>query len=221
MRPWIPDKQPSLGAAQALAGPLDRVERWKLGVRVRLARQAELAGPEPKVRLGVDLKLVVLAAALGAAGGPFAVARSSVLLLSILLVHESSRAALARALGRSARISISLTGGGTEISGPELRGAAAFGFATIGSLANVAFAIALHWASRRVHHPLAELTLRELSAGHAVWGIAQALPLLPFRAGSDLAAACHPRYAPDTPLRRVGWRLGRCSRSSTCRSPRS
>ncbi|MEI9938284.1 MAG: hypothetical protein WDO69_13775 [Pseudomonadota bacterium] len=192
MRSLIPGKQTSLRSAQTLAGPPDLVDAWKSLVRTKLARQAELAGPEPKVRLQIDVRLVLFAAVFGLAGGPFGTVRSLVLLLSILLVQELSRAALARLLGRSARVSISLAGGRTEISGPELRGRAAFAFAMIGSLGNVALAAVLQIASREVHNSALGQALRELGSGHAVWGIAQALPLLPFRAGSELARRLSP-----------------------------
>ncbi len=187
MRPLIPGKRTPLDAAHALEGPLDLVESWKAGVRFRLARQAELARPTPSMKLQVDLKLVVFAAAFGVAGGPLGVLRSLLLLLSILWVHESSRALLARALGRSARVSLSLAGGQTEISGPELSGAAAFAFTLIGSLANVLLAGALHRVSGHAHDASWGVTLRELATGHAIWGVAQALPLLPFRAGRALS----------------------------------
>jgi hypothetical protein len=192
MRSLIPGKQTSLGSARTLAGPVDLVEAWKIRVRSQLTRQAELTGPGPKVRLHVDVRLVLFAGLFGLAGGPIGAVRSLVLLLSILFVHELSRAALARGLGRSACVSISLAGGRTEISGPELRGAAAFAFTMIGSLGNVVLALVLQVASRRVHDPALGLALRELGNGHAIWGIAQALPLLPFRAGSELARRLSP-----------------------------
>ncbi len=100
MRSLIPGRQTSLGSARTLARPFDLVEGWKLRVRTRLAQQAELSGPEPKVRLHVDV--------------------------------------------------------------------------------------------RRVHDPAFGLALRELGNGHAIWGIAQALPLLPFRAGRGLARRLSP-----------------------------
>ncbi|HEY0468471.1 MAG TPA: hypothetical protein VGC79_29950, partial [Polyangiaceae bacterium] len=140
----------------------------------------------------IDVRLVLFAALFGLAGGPFGSVRALVLLLSILLVHELSRAALARGLGRSARVSISLAGASTEISGPELRGSAAFAFTLIASLANVALGFGLQLASQRIHHPAFGLALHELGTGHLVWGIAQALPLLPFRAGSELARRLPP-----------------------------
>jgi hypothetical protein len=139
MPPLIRSKRGSLGSAKAnLSGPLDLVEQWKMRVRSKLARNAELAGMKPTTAVHVDVRVVVFAAAFGLAGGPIAAIRALVSLLSILLVHEGSRAVLARGLGRSSRSSISLAGGQTEISGPELRGAAALAFTLIGSLGFVA-----------------------------------------------------------------------------------
>ena len=193
MPPLIRSKRGSLGSAKAnLSGPLDLVEQWQIRVRSRLARNADLAGMRPTAALHVDLRVVVFAAAFGLMGGPFAAIRALVSLLSILLVHEGSRAVLARGLGRSSRSSISLAGGQTEISGPELRGAAALAFTLIGSLSNVLVAVALRAVSQRLHDPAWALAIRDLSTGHAVWGIAQALPLLPFRAGTELARRLSP-----------------------------
>jgi len=188
MRPLIPSKRGSLDSAQAhLSASLDLVELWKSRIRSKLARRAELEGAEPKMRIHIDFRVILFAAAFGLAGGPFGAIRSLVTLLSVLLVHETSRAALARWLGRSARVTISLAGGQTELSGPALRGAAAFGFTVVGSLANVLLALVLHARSRYVHDPAWALVLRDLGTAHAIWGIAQALPLVPFRAGTELA----------------------------------
>lgn len=208
MRSLIPGKQTSLGSARSLVGPLDLVEVWKLRVRTALARQAELNGPEPKLRVRLDVRLVLFGALFGLAGGPFGTVRTLVLLLSILLVHELSRAALARALGRSARVSISLAGGRTEISGPELRGSAAFAFTVIGSLANLLLAAVLQLAGRHSHDPAFGQVLRELGTGHAIWGIAQAVPLLPFRAGSELARRLPPALRSGHAIASGGLALG-------------
>jgi hypothetical protein len=187
MRSLIPGKQTSLGSARALASPLDLVETWKRHVLTTLARQAELNSPPRKVRLHVDPRLVLFAALFGLAGGPLGAVRALILVLSILLAQELSRAALARGLGRSARVSISLFGARTEVAGPELLGAAAFAFAVIGSFGNILVAGVLQVASRHCQNAELGLALRNLGEGHAIWGIAQALPLLPFRAGWELA----------------------------------
>lgn len=193
MPPLFPGKRGSLGSAQAHLHPaLDLVERWKTCVRWRLARQAELAGPRPALALQVDWRVVLFAAAFGLAGGPFGALRSLALLLSILLVHEASRALLARSWGRSARVVLSLSGGQTEISGPGLSGAAAVAFTLVGSLGNGLVALLLHALSQRVHDQSSALVLRDLSTGHAIWGIAQALPLLPFHAGMELSQRLPP-----------------------------
>jgi len=193
MWPVIPSKRSPSGAARAsLGAPLDLVESWQSGVRTRLARQAELAGPERTVRVQVDFGVVLFTAAFGLAQGLFGAIRSVVFLLSILLVHEAGRVALARAMGHSSRVSISMAGGETEISQPELQGVAAVGFALVGSLANVLCALALCATSRHLHTPAWALALRNLGTAHAIWGIAQALPLVPFRAGSELARRLSP-----------------------------
>jgi len=208
MRSLIPGKQTEFGSDRTVTGRLDLVEAWKLNVRAMLARQAELNGPEPKLRVRVDARLVLFGALFGLAGGPLGTLRVLVLLLSILLVHELSRAGLARALDRSARVSLSLAGSRTEISGPELRGSAAFAFTIIGSLANVAIAAVLMVASRRVHAPGFSLALRELGNGHAIWGIAQVMPLLPFRAGSELARRLPPHLRSGHAIASGGLAIG-------------
>jgi hypothetical protein len=193
MPPLFPSKRGPLGSAQArLAPALDLVELWKTRVRWKLARQAELAGPRPTLLLQLDWRVLPFAAAVGFAGGPFGAVRSLVLLLSILLVHEGSRALLARVWGRSARALLSLAGGHTEISGPELHGARAVAFTLVGSLGNGLVAVVLQALSQRVHDASFALMLRDLSTGHAIWAIAQALPLLPFRAGTELSRRLSP-----------------------------
>lgn len=193
MRLPFPGKRGSLGSAEATLRPgLDLVELWKTRVREKLARQAELAGPVARLTMLVDSRVVLFAAAFGLVGGPLGALRSLILVLSILLVDEGSRAALARGLGRSCRVSITLAGGRTEMGGPALRGATALGFVLVGCVANVVVALALYALSRHMHGPAMERTLRELSTGHALWGIAQALPLLPFRAGTELARRLSP-----------------------------
>jgi len=108
-------------------------------------------------------------------------------LLTVLLVHELPRAIVARLLGRSSRVVLSETGGKTAVSGAPLTGKAALGFALIGSFANLLVAVTalalLHSGLPASAAPLLKL----MAAGHTVWGVAQLLPIVPFRAGALLS----------------------------------
>jgi hypothetical protein len=105
---------------------------------------------------------------------------------SVLLAQELPRALFARAYGRSSHISFSMAGGNTHVLGRPLQGLLALGFSTVGSVANVAAAGVL-WclAEYGASGELATL-LREFSTCHLLWGLGQALPLIPFRAGEAL-----------------------------------
>jgi hypothetical protein len=101
MPPLFPSKQSSLDSSRAgRREPFDLVESWKVRLLSRLQRSAELAGPKPRLIVRVEPRLVVFAAAFGVAAGPLGAVRSLVLVLSVLLVHELSRAMLARSKER-------------------------------------------------------------------------------------------------------------------------
>jgi hypothetical protein len=165
----------------------DLVEVWKAQVRAGASGQWQTADAKPSVRFSISFGFVLLAGLLGAGSGRYGSFRALVMLGSILLVHESARALLARAFDRSSRVSVTIAGGQTAISGPPLRGGLAFGVASIGSLANVLAALALRATAQRVHEPALATFLHQAAFGHAIWGIAQAVPLAPFRLGAELA----------------------------------
>ncbi|HEY1537422.1 MAG TPA: hypothetical protein VGF76_25550 [Polyangiaceae bacterium] len=142
---------------------------------------------KPTLHFYISFGFVLLAGLLGAGTGRYGSFRTLVMLCSILLVHESARALLARAFGRSSRVSITIAGGQTDFSGPRLPGGLALGLASIGSVANVLVAVVLGTTAQRAHEPALATFLHQAAFGHAIWGIAQALPLAPFRLGAELA----------------------------------
>ena len=181
----------SLQSAAKDSAP-DLVELWKEQARASASSQWRALGAKPSLRFHVSFGFVVLAGVLGARMGQYGSLRSLVLLSSILLVHESARALLARAFGRSCRVSVTITGGQTEISGPPLPSGLALGVACVGSPANVVVALVLRAFAERAHDPALASFLHQAAFGHAIWGIAQALPLAPFRLGAELARRLSP-----------------------------
>ncbi|HEY5372110.1 MAG TPA: hypothetical protein VIK01_00425, partial [Polyangiaceae bacterium] len=59
-------------------------------------------------------------------------------------------------------------------------------------VANVVVAIGLRVIAQRIHDPALASFLHQAAFGHAIWGIAQALPLAPFRLGAELARHLSP-----------------------------
>jgi hypothetical protein len=170
----------------------DPVEEWKLLVRSGLAKGVFADPARPLLTLRVTVGFVVLAALIGAPSGPAGSLATLVILASVLLVHELSRALVASAFGRSSNVVISASGGRTEVLGAPFRGVEAASFATIGSAANAVVAIAAIGITRiGTPHEAAGL-LRALAFSHAVWAGAQLLPIIPFRAGIAIASGLSP-----------------------------
>jgi hypothetical protein len=183
----------SLKSAAGNSTP-DLVELWKARVRAGVSRQWQAAFAKPTMHWHISFGFVLLAGLLGAGLGRYGSFRALVLLSSVLLVHEAARALLARAFGRSSRVSVTIAGGQTDISGPPLSGGLALAVAGIGSLANVVAALALRAIAQRIHEPALAAFLQQAAFGHAIWGIAQALPLAPFRLGAELARRLPPPF---------------------------
>ncbi len=166
----------------------DPVADWKRAVRESLVR--EEAG-----EAGVDLRIspgfVVLAGGLGLPGGPAGVVTTGVVLLSALLAQELPRAVFARACGRSARIELSALGGRIVLSGSALRGASAFAYVTLGTVANLGIALVAFTLSKHVAAGPARM-LAGVAFVHTYWGLAQVLPIVPLRAGRELAERLRP-----------------------------
>jgi hypothetical protein len=175
-----------LHAAQVLSLG-DPVDGWQTATRARL-RQMQGAAQKPRVQLYLSFSFVLFAAAIGSAGGVAGAAEVVVVAASVLCTHELARACLARLLGRSCQISLSIVGGHTEVSGPELKGSAAVGSAMIGSGANLGLAAAAFVALRQLENARNIHLLHQLFLVHAAWAIAQLLPFIPFRAGEAVAS---------------------------------
>jgi hypothetical protein len=182
---------------RALATPcFDAVETWKLNALERArgaAREQQAAGKHfvhVRTTLGFLLLLAVaqlLAWRLGA--------ETAILTLlglpSALLVQEFPRALFARLLGRSSRLLLSASGGQTELFGAPLAGAAQLAFVSVGSLANLLVAAATLLLRQKVTES-AQASLAVLAGCQAAWGLGQALPLMPFRAGLAVTRRLRP-----------------------------
>lgn len=170
----------------------DPVERWKSLVRLRLVARVSPSAPRAEVQISIGF--VLLGLITGMTQGPSESLKMLVILASAVFVQEFPRALLAHALGRSSKVVLSVAGGHTELDGAPLQGIRAFAFASVGSFSNlfVASALLLHGT---VQEP-GSLGVR-LAVCHGVWGLAQLLPLSPFRAGEAVAARLrpHPRFA--------------------------
>jgi hypothetical protein len=170
---------------QALRMSDDLVELWK-NVALKGATEQQESPAPPRLRVTLTAGFALLAGMIGLSCHSVGVLIVPVL-LSVLLVHELPRAMVARFLGRSSRVILSERGGNTAVSGALLTGKAALGFTVIGSFANLVVAItALALVRSRLLVSAAPL-LNLMAAGHAVWGIAQLLPIVPFRAGALLS----------------------------------
>jgi hypothetical protein len=165
----------------------DPVERWKRLVRLRLV--AKVGPSAPRVEIQISAGFVLLGLITGMSQGPAESLKMLLILASAVFVQEFSRALLAYALGRSSRVTLSVAGGHTELTGPHLGGIRGWAFATVGSLSNllVAGALLLHGT---VQEP-GSLGIR-LAVCHGVWGLSQVLPLSPFRAGEAVATRLRP-----------------------------
>lgn len=173
----------------------DPVERWKQLAREHMSNArvpGERGAVPPRIRITYGFAVVTLAIGLrfGVAGPIF----TFVLLSTVLLAQELPRALIAYGLKRSAEVRLSVLGGRTHVYGPELRGVAAFAITTAGSAVNLVTAASCLaiWRTGLTREASALLELWIWS--HAAWGIGQAIPLLPFRAG---CAICERWSAPD------------------------
>jgi hypothetical protein len=165
----------------------DPVERWKHLVRLSLVTRVSPSAP--RVEIQVSIGFVLLGLIAGMSQGPSESLKMLVILASAVFVQEFPRALLAYAFGRSSKVALSVAGGHTELTGPRLAGLRGWAFASAGSLSNllVASALLLHGT---VQEP-GSLGVR-LAVCHGVWGLAQLLPLPPFRVGEALGARLRP-----------------------------
>ena len=177
---------------QLRAAYTDPVDEWKRqalsNVRVGGSEPRDGAGFEVRTRLGFVLVVMVAGAPLGVTGW----AVTLLTLLSVLLVHELPLALSARLARRTACIVLSASGSDTELSGPPFSSRKALALSTLGSLANVAVGIVLVQLVRRGLAGGAGPLLSAAAVAHLVWGLGQALPLTPFRAGVAIARRLRP-----------------------------
>lgn len=169
----------------------DPVAEWKQHACPYLG-SGKHARCQPALQLRVTLGFMTVAALIGCANGSSAGVSAVVVLASTVFVHELARALLARSFERSSRICMSASGGETELLGPPIGGVPSMLFAIIGSSANalialLAFSI-VHGGVGADSEPVFRLVLE----AHAVWGVAQLLPLGPFHVGTALSK----RFAP-------------------------
>src|SRR5690242_9165858 len=115
----------------------DVVEHWKRLGRASMSPRTSTSPGTRRITVRVTLAFMLVCVATGLPGGLEGALIAFVSLASALLAQELPRALFARALGRSSDVVVSLSAGETMISGVPLRGAAALGVATMGSLANV------------------------------------------------------------------------------------
>jgi hypothetical protein len=160
----------------------DPVERWKAAVRDRLRASADPR--KARIALRITPGFVILGLLAGAAQGVSASVKTVGIVASVLLVQELPRAIVARRAGFVARAELSLVGVRTDLAGAQPRGLLGLGFAAMGSLTNLLVAGGL-W--------LLGAPWQELALCHAAWGLAQLLPLNPFRAGEALSSRLGPR----------------------------
>jgi hypothetical protein len=159
----------------------DPVERWKGIVRDKLRAAADR---RQRIFLRITPGFIILGLLAGAAHGLGASVETLGILASVLLVQELPRALVARRSGLVARVELSLTGARTDLSGARPRGLSALGFAGAGSVTNLLVAGVL-W--------LVGGPWQELARCHAVWGLAQILPLNPLRGGEALSRRLGPQ----------------------------
>jgi len=164
----------------------DLVELWK-NVALRGATEQQTSAAPPRLRVTLTAGFILLAGMTGLSWKSVGILIVPSVLLTVLLVHELPRAMVARLLGRASQVILSERGGSTVVSGTPLTGKAALGFTVVGSFANLVVAVtALALVRSRLLVPAAPL-LNLIAAGHAAYGIAQLLPIVPFRAGALLS----------------------------------
>lgn len=187
---WIREHRSLIGQG------VDPVAIWTHVVleRTRITEQERRHSGPPSLRVQTSLGFLLLVAfnqllslRLGVEG-----ALGTMLALPLaIFVQELPRALLGCALGRSSKIMVSAVGD-TQLGGPPLRGLAQWGFLTVGSIANVLLAVAISRLCPLVHARGA-MALYMLAGCQAAWGLGQALPLFPFRAGRAIAHRLRPR----------------------------
>lgn len=187
---WIPGQR-ALSTSFA-----DPVLTWKeLALEcARGAAREQQAAERPFIQMRPTLGfllLVVFTQFVAFRSEPGAALAMLFVLPSVLLVQELPRALVGRALGRSCKIVLSAAGGQTELIGAPLVGAAYLAFSAVGSLANVILAVAILLLHQRVSAG-AWTPLAILAGCQAAWGLGQALPVIPFRAGLASARRMQP-----------------------------
>jgi hypothetical protein len=167
----------------------DPVEGWKARVRERLAERAR---EKPWLKIWISSGFLALALVVGSLGGWVSLFSTLPLFASVLLAQELPRALLARAFGRVSRVALSAAGARIELSGDRLRGHSALLFAIVGSVTNLccALLVLLGTRGRVLTEPTSLLASYALC--HAAWGVAQLLPVAPFRMGEAIFRVASP-----------------------------
>lgn len=188
---WTPEQR-ALSARYC-----DPVTAWKEAALecARLAAREQQAAAQPFIQVRPTLGLLVvvsLTQLVALYHGSDAVRATALALPLALLVQELPRAWFARTLGRSSKVSLSASGGHTELCGAPLTGAARLAFMTVGSVVNLGLAVAIGWFAERLSGTDWARPLTILASCQAAWGLGQALPIIPFRTGGTLARRLRP-----------------------------
>jgi hypothetical protein len=171
---------------------IDPVEEWKSIARARSGKVRRAGKSGAGIGFRISAPYLFIGAGVGAPHGFSGMLIAMALLATVLLTQELPRALLARALGRSSSVVLSALGGDTEVAGQPLRGTVGVAHAIIGSVANLLVAVGALVVSELGASAVAGLELRDLAIAHAAWGLAQALPVIPFRAGTALSRTAGP-----------------------------
>ena len=176
---------------QRWAPRADLVEGWKQAALAAANTQAR-ADRQSAVGVRVTVGFVLLALAVGSPFGVVGALASLLTLGSMLLAQELPGALLARLTRHRARIVITAKGSRTEHDAPPFALARGFSVALGGSLLNALIAHALYAIAASGVVGKGSAWLEAAALAHALWGVLQILPLLPFRAGWFVAKRLTP-----------------------------
>jgi hypothetical protein len=180
------------------AARLDPIHPWK---RAALASALEpLRSTTAGIQLRVTYAFVLMAVIVGSPFGVVGSIASLATVFSVVLAQELPGALLIKAQGGAAKVVISAAGAQTETDKPRSGAIATVGAVLAGSIGNLLLALLLSAIARYVVTGSASLFLSSAAIAHAVWGVSQAIPLLPFRAGRAVAK----RLLPATRLLHAG-----------------
>lgn len=169
----------------------DHVEHWKRVARAQMA-SATGSSSEASLSVRVSFGFALLCAICGVRFGVAGALATLAGLTSLVLVQELPRGLLARAFGRPSRVAVTVLGAHTEIGGPPLGRVANLAVEVVGSLCNMLVALVAFGLMRLGISGQASAIVHALALSHALWGLAQILPFVPFRAGIAVSTRVTP-----------------------------